>query len=175
MIENLGEAVRYFREKCLENKSMYIASFPGKKGTIAERISDQRLPDNPVIYAVFFKRETFHTFGYIFPQTHYRGEGQTVNLNALKTAAAFGDIIAVVMPDESVWICPASVWLSYVREYNTIRTPSTEIGEEASIPANMLTPFSEQAMISRMGDDEDNNMEPSSNNGNRVKSLDGWM
>jgi hypothetical protein len=175
MIENLQEAVRYFREKCLENKSEILEQIPGEKGAIAYRISELRLIEHPITYTVFFKRETFHAFGHFYPQTHYRGEGQTVNLNALKTAVVYNDIIVIVMPDESVYTCTSYDWLHYVVKYNTIRTPSTEIGEEASIPANMLTPFSERAMFVRMGDDEDNNMEPSSNNGNRVKSLDGWM
>jgi hypothetical protein len=138
MINSLDEAVRYFKTKCLENKSVYYRSYPGRNGTIAYRIIDQRIPEHPISYMVFFKRETFHTFGRIYPQTFHKGEGQTVNLSILNIAAENNDIIAVVMPNESVWVCPADVWLSYVRNKNTIRTPSTEIGEEASIPDSML-------------------------------------
>lgn len=167
MINNLAEAVWYFRAKCLENKSVHTGYFYGKKGPIAERIVDQRIPKIPVGYAVFFKRDWFHVFGRFYPQTYHKGEGQTINLKALKDAVVYGDIIAVVMPDESVWVCPANVWLSYVRKHNTIRTPSTEIGEEASIPVTMMREWFTNP--NHLG-----NIEPITEPKTKA-SLDGWM
>ena len=94
-----------------------------------------------VVY-LFFKRDWLHSYGVLFPWESWKGWGQTVNYGLLKRAASEGAFIVVVTPDSEglpvIYAYGAKEWLDYAEQHNTIRKPSAEVGEEASIPANFL-------------------------------------
>lgn len=138
MVENLQDALRIFVDRYLRGHGRVVEQCNGKKGIVAYRVVATHTGK---YYILFLKRDWYHTFSYRYPNTGHKGVGQTVNLGILRDAAQERDIIAVMMSDESVWILESEEWLSYVEEFNTYRTPSTETSEEASVPDNMLRPF----------------------------------
>jgi len=139
-INDIHSALRYFVTRCLRGDGRIIDQVDGAKGAIAYRVRNGRSDILRRVdhYMMFFKRENLHSFQHIFPGMKGSGEGQTINMRALRKAVSNKDHIAIVMPDGSVSIIDAGIWLDFAVNNNTIRVPSTETGEEASVPVSML-------------------------------------
>lgn len=106
----------------------------GSKGPMAAVLGDGH--GNRVY--LLFKRDWLHSYGALFPDEEWKGFGQTLNLRVLEKAAYDAAWVIVVLPSGAIYKCWASDWLEYAKEHKTIRVPSTEIGQEASIPTRML-------------------------------------
>lgn len=96
---------------------------------------------NGTSYWILFKAAPFYEFSKYFPGE--TGKGQTLNLELLKRATNDESLILIAGPDEKFWVRGAYEWLKYAKEHGTIRRPSTEIGDEASIPLDFLLPWGE--------------------------------
>jgi hypothetical protein len=152
-IDSLADAVWYFLNEA-EYHSYKIVSRPmGARGpicVIAELISYDKdnafgvTEERKRRYYIFFKREFLHSFKYLFNMPK-EGFGQTVNYDILRQAGRDGmnTSIVIVMPPTSIYYIKAKDMLAYVQENNTIRTPSTEAGQEASVPARLLQSIDE--------------------------------
>lgn len=142
MIDNLDEAVSFFRREVLENRGKITKVFNGARGQIAKRIT---VTDNDR-YVVFYKKSWHPYFGRQFRMPQHP-IGQTTNLRILEEAAVYGETIGIVHPNTEAYTCLAQDWLTYARQNGTIWIPKTETQQEASIPAFMLSPVSRAAEI----------------------------
>lgn len=130
-VTNLTEAVKLFLDQV---GGRLIQLMPGQKGPLCAVLGDGF--GNRVY--LFFKRDWLHSYGHLFPSESWKGWGQTANLKVLRQAALDGAWIVVVAPSGAIYKCEARDWLDYAEKHGTIRTPSTEIGQEASIPSEMM-------------------------------------
>lgn len=130
-ITNLTEAVTHFLESV---GGRLVRAENGANGPIAFVVRDS----NGNRAYVFFKRDWLHSYGTLYPQEAGRGFGQTFNLNVLRRAANENAFLVVVIPSGSIYGTGAKAVLNYAEERGTIRTPSTEIAQEASVPSSML-------------------------------------
>src|SRR5215213_2605546 len=133
MIQNLEEAVRFFRLKVLDNRGVITKRFDGTKGPIALRIT----VSNTEHYTVFYKKSWNKYFGKIWPRLGHE-IGQSAKLRIVEESANNLDVIGTVHPFYEAYVCQAKAWLDYAREHGTIRIPSTETEQEASVPRAML-------------------------------------
>lgn len=113
-----------------------INGIQGQSGFIAKVLSVQEHLGTVARLYVFFKRDTFHSFGRIFG--YGNEEGQTINLEALRKANYEDALLVVVYPDGTVSYCTAKEFMRFVIDHHTVRRPGREVSEEASAPAKML-------------------------------------
>lgn len=135
ILSNLNEALKYFIGRRTEegDRVEFLGYNKGNRGPVSANISI-----NNKKYLLFFKRDWLHSFSYLFNKKG-QGWGQTFNMLTLGRAADDQYMIVVVMPNLSTYYVDALEAYRYVVEQNTIRVPSTETGEEGSIPARMLS------------------------------------
>lgn len=130
-INNLTEAISLFTK---EIGGRLVRLEQGSKGPMCAVLADGH--GNRAY--LFFKRDWLHSYGKLFPDEEWKGFGQTLNLKILERAAYDAAWIIVILPNAAIYKCWGPDWLNYARKHNTIRIPSTEFGQEASIPTTML-------------------------------------
>jgi hypothetical protein len=139
MIQSLKEAVEYFiLQKRLQGaKEIIKGGFcNGTKGPISQAV---RVDSHD--YMVFFKREWFYKFGIIYNKPTTR-IGQSFSVRAINYTVTnlYKAYLVVVMPNQQIFYVKATDAAEYIESNGTARTPSTESGDEGSIPATLLTP-----------------------------------
>lgn len=92
---------------------------------------------NGHVFYVTLKRGPLGSFSKLYPK-EAPTVAQTMNLAILKQAADIDAMILIVTANSVVYGLAAREWLSYANKHGTIRTPSTEETEEASVPIRML-------------------------------------
>lgn len=130
-IQNLTDALAYFTTFF---GGRFVRDEKGALGPMAFVLVDRL--GNKVF--LFFKRGWLHSYGRLFPGEKWQGWGQTLNLAILKKAAAEKASIVIVMQEGEIYVLDAGDWLTFAETHKTVRTPTDEIGQEASIPAPML-------------------------------------
>jgi hypothetical protein len=111
-------------------------AFNGDKGPIAHWIKSP-LGSGIRIWAATLKRGWLMTYAKQFPDQ--KGIGQTMKLALVEAASKKNAHFLIVMEDAKVYQANALAWLEYAKKNGTIRTPSTETGLEASVPAKFVS------------------------------------
>ena len=135
MVNSLGEALERFISYMTSQGRVckYEGDVIGVRGAIMKitKVDSD-------YYCLFFKRDWLHAFKYIFHKAD-EGWGQTFNMKALRQASMLrGSTLVVVDPKCKFYYAKTMDVLDYILAERTVRVPSTEIGEEGSIPARML-------------------------------------
>ncbi len=137
MIQSLKEAVEYFilqkRMQGAHNVIKY-GFVNGNRGPICQHI---RVDGHD--YMIFFKREWFYMFGQIYGKQSRIGQSFSIRAINDKIAYLNKAVLTVVMPNQEILYCKVLDAAEYIEYENTVRTPSTESGEEGSIPSSMLS------------------------------------